>query len=264
MKRIGMPAPNTHEHLPRFYCPGLAEAVSADGTDGSEIAPPDLTGAVCELSKPESHHAKNVLRLSAGQAVELLDGRGAVASASLEGFNSGRAVCRIDRVTRHPRLSPMLTIASAVPKGPRADAMADQLSQLGVDHFIPLIAERSVAIPKDSKIEKFARAAVESAKQCGRAWLMEITEPSPPDEVWADGGYDLKLLAVPGGEALAEPLPQHKHVLVMIGPEGGWTDRERASARDAGCRDWTFAPHTLRIETAALAAAAVLRAAGLG
>jgi 16S rRNA (uracil1498-N3)-methyltransferase len=250
-----MTRPGQTPSLPRFFCPSLP--VSQGG---------QVSDAPCALDKAESHHARNVLRLSVGDAVELFDGRGSFATASIKQFDAGRAVCRVDAVQHAPAVGPSLTIASAVPKGPRADAMVDQLSQLGVDRFIPLSAEHSVAVPKPSKIEKFSRAAVESAKQCGRRWLMCIDRPISPAEVWSDKSYGLKLLAAPSGDPLAD-LPDRLRacgdVLVLIGPEGGWGADELASAREAGCVMWSIAPNILRIETAATAAAAILRYPGV-
>jgi 16S rRNA (uracil1498-N3)-methyltransferase len=214
------------------------------------------------LDRTESHHARNVLRLSAGESIELFDGAGGVAIAQIDRYESNRALCRITDFRVDPPITPQLVVASAVPKGPRADAMVDQLSQLGVDRFISLHTEHSVAVPKPAKVEKFARAAVESAKQCERSWLMQIDPPGRPTSVWKDAAFDLKLIAAPGGEPLpdlADRMRSCRSVLVLIGPEGGWSDGELKSAADAGCLRWTIAPHILRIETAATTAASILR-----
>ena len=170
------------------------------------------------------------------------------------------------RSTRKTPPRPRITVASAIPKGPRAEAMVDQLSQLGVDRLIPLRAQYSVAVPKTVKIEKFARLTVESAKQCRRPWLMHVEAVQTPSQTWSDDGYDLKLIASPDGDrwsALADRLRGSQDVLVLIGPEGGWSPGELASAREAGCMRWWIAPHVLRIEAAAAAAAAILRYASM-
>ena len=70
--------------------------------------------------------------------------------------------------------------------------------------------------------------------------------------------HDIKLLADPAGDALPK-VEAAGDVLALIGPEGGFTDAEQAAAREAGCVAWRLAPHVLRIETAAVAAAAILR-----
>lgn len=243
------PGPSTPRH--RFFCPTLPQAVGNGVSD-----------ALCPLDRTESHHARNVLRLSAGSPIELFDGQGGAAVAVIDRYESSRALCRISDFRVDPPITPQLVVASAVPKGPRADAMVDQLSQLGVDRFIPLHTEHSVAVPKPAKVEKFTRAAVESAKQCGRSWLMQIDPPSRPASVWMDAAFDLKLIAAPGDgplPGLAERVRGCQSVLVLIGPEGGWSADELTSAADAGCLSWSIAPHILRIETAATTAASVLR-----
>lgn len=245
------PTPNP----PRFFHPHLAQTPCVGVSDG-----------LWALDKPESHHARHVLRLSVGDAIELFDGQGAWADARIERFDAGRALCRLDTIQHQAPPRPRLTLASAIPKGPRAEAMVDQLSQLGVDRFIPLRTEHSVAVPKSGKLEKFTRLTVESAKQCRRPWLLQVEEVSTPDQAWSDDRYDLKLIAVPDGDRLSnisDRLRAHQEVLVLIGPEGGWSPTEQVFAREAGCIAWSIAPHVLRIEAAAAAAAAILRYASL-
>ncbi len=262
--------PNPH----RFFCPTLPKPRgSNDTTDRPEPAggldahtDSPVSDPTCTLGRQESHHARKVLRLSVGDTIELFDGQGSLAQASIDRFDAGHALCRIHAFQHHPPITPSLTLASAVPKGPRADSMAAQLSQLGVDRFIPLQAEHSVATPSPAKLDRFAKSTVESAKQCRRLWLMQIDKPLAPADAWADETYDLKLIATPHADPLpdlADQLHGSQSVLVLIGPEGGFSPAEQTAATDAGCLNWSFAPNTLRIETAATAAAAILHYPGL-
>lgn len=233
--------------VPRFFCAALPH--------------PRLTGQRCVLDESESRHAKRVLRLSAGAAIELFDGHGGLAQAELESYQSGLAVCRIVNMAVHPRVEPLVTLATAIPKGGRADDMVQQLSQAGVDRLIPLQSHRSSVTPRQAKLDRFARQAVESAKQCGRLFIMELTPPQPLEAVLAMEA-DLKLLADPRGDTPAD-LPQRlqeaRHVLVLVGPEGGWTPPERLAATTANCLLWSMGPYVLRVETAATAAAVLVR-----
>lgn len=243
----------------RFFCPTLP---SGSGEGPGDSPGEGVSDAPCPLDRTESHHARNVLRLSAGAAVQLFDGRGTLAHAVIDRYDAGRAICRVTRSRHDPPITPLITVASAVPKGPRAEAMVDQLSQLGVDRFIPLAAEHSVAVPRPAKVEKFERLAIESAKQCKRLWLMEVEPPSGPASVWGRPEFDLKLIASPAGEplpGLGERLREARSVLVLIGPEGGWSRGEVSAAEEVGCRPWSIAPNVLRIESAAACAAAILR-----
>jgi len=238
------PLPSPH----RFFCPELPETGVSD--------------AACTLSTQESAHARKVLRLSAGDAMELFDGRGTLAQATLTGYDAGQAVCRVSSVSRHAPPCPSITLACAIPKGTHADHMIGQLVQLGVDRLIPLRSERSVVEPRPTKLDRFAKAGIEAAKQCRRLTLMRIDPILTLDELWQQETFGLKLIASP----LAGPLPdlgrqlkQTSDVLVMVGPEGGFSPGELAAATDAGFQGWNLGPNILRIETAAGACAAVIR-----
>lgn len=213
-----------------------------------------------QLDADESHHARRVLRMEIGEKIELFDGHGCRATGELLSW-SGGATIRLHTATHSPRICPRLDVAVTIPKGPRADEMVSQLSQLGVDRLIPLRAERAVVDPRQTKLEKFSRASIESAKQCGRDYLMEIASPGEMEKLLRED-YDVKLIAAPGGgggEELESRLKQAQRVLVLIGPEGGWTDDEREAAVSSGAAAWSLGSHILRIETAACAAAAVIR-----
>jgi 16S rRNA (uracil1498-N3)-methyltransferase len=222
------------------------------------------------LDDLESHHALKVLRLHGGAAVELFDGRGRVGRGLVRGNaetprgeRNPRVLVALEQVQDVEPARPALDLAVAMPKGPRADDMVEQLSQAGVDRLIPLHTRRGVVLPGAGKLARFNRAVVESAKQCRRNYLMLVTDPCTLDEVLAQG-HDLRLLAdAPGAESGTNPGAElfraARRVLILVGPEGGWAPEERQVADRAGCHRWRLGPHVLRIETAALAAAAVAR-----
>lgn len=213
------------------------------------------------LDPDQTRHARRVLRLSAGAAVELLDGQGRVAQATLADDDPRSGVCTIQSIQQVPRPTPRIELATAIPKGPRGDAMINDLAQLGVDRLIPLTTHRSVVDPRPTKLQRFAKAAAESAKQSGRAWFMVIDATMPFAEAVASDAA-LKLVADPYAEPiadLAERLISVSAARVLIGPEGGLTDAELDAAREAGFVSWRYSPNVLRVETAAAAAVAILR-----
>ncbi len=222
----------------------------------------DLDRSAVELHPADAAHARRVLRLAVGQVVELFDGRGTVATAKILELDK-RCVTEPIRRRRVERLTPRIDVAAAVPKGTRADVLVEKLSELGADRLIPLLTERSVAAPRPNKLDRFGRLAIESAKQCGRTWLMDIDEPASLDDVLAAADHEAKLIAdvqeLQTGRPAASMLEGAAKVLVLIGPEGGWTDAERRAARTGGCAPWRLGPHVLRVETAAIAAVACLR-----
>ena len=203
-----------------------------------------------------------MLRLTEGSEVEVFDDGGAVADATLFLRDSDQAFVRVERIGEPSAIGLRIVVASAVPKGERADWMIEKLSELGVDRFIPLAAERSVVLPEGkSKHERWVRIATESAKQSRRRGVMRIEPLTSFDQVidvsrpgWI---LSMKQQAVPVGRAILD-LPPEGELTLLIGPEGGWTDAETALAKSRGLTPVALTPTVLRIETAAIIAAGIV------
>jgi len=228
---------------------------------------PSLRVGSVELPAEQSHHLARVLRLEAGEEIEAFDENGAVGSAKISAINGKSVVLEIESVRQPPADRPELTIAAAIPKGPRADWMVEKLSELGVDRFIPLATERGVVVPEGKqKPARWRRLAEESAEQSQRLGIMQIEPGKVIDELFQrTGNQDLVIWqlslreeATPIWRMVAK-LP--KRLMILIGPEGGWTDTEDASCRAAGAIAVSVTATTLRIETAAVAAAAIVQSA---
>ncbi|MEM9022025.1 MAG: 16S rRNA (uracil(1498)-N(3))-methyltransferase [Planctomycetota bacterium] len=213
------------------------------------------------LGDEESRHALRVLRLSEHDPVELIDGVGTTAQATLAHASGGRAVCVVVALIRQDPPRPHLTLATAIPKGPRGDAMVNDLAQLGVDELVPLRTQRSVVDPRDNKLARYRRAAIQAAKQCGRAWVMRV-RPTMDLATALDLQSELVLVADPAGKSGPDAVGRVNsvnRVLAFVGPEGGLTDTETELAVKQGAVLWRFNTHVLRVETAAAAAVAILR-----
>ncbi len=225
-------------------------------------------GGLVELPDDESKHARNVLRVRTGENVGLLDGKGLLAEAEVVEVGKP-VVVRVTRADPQQEVSPQLDVAAAVPKGALVEEMVRGLSQLGAARWIPLTTERSVVDPREAKLNRLQRLAVESAKQCGRSYLLKIDTTTPFDQLLEEDAWDVKLIAAIDdetplkSEALRDTLAGKQHVLVMIGPEGGWTEAEETRAKAAGALPIQLGPHVMRIETAACAAASIVRYATL-
>ncbi|MDX1681531.1 MAG: RsmE family RNA methyltransferase [Phycisphaeraceae bacterium] len=226
-----------------FYIPDLPDVPAGETV---EVA----------LGRDQAHHATRVHRLQAGDEIELFDGAGRIASGELVADDR----VAIASVRQEPPVTPVVEIASAVPKGSALKGMIDQLSQAGAASWRPLRTERSVVDPRPGKIERLEAVALAAAGQCGRAHLMTI-EPVTDfaDCLALDDGAEGLIACLSGGGPAAD-LPAGVKVRVLIGPEGGWTDDEREAAEAAGYQPIGLGPHVMRIETAAVAGAlAVLR-----
>jgi 16S rRNA (uracil1498-N3)-methyltransferase len=211
-----------------------------------------------DLDESESHHVRDVLRLDRGQAVELFDGSGAAGHGLIERCDARGVSIRVEVIYQAPAAGEIV-VAAAIPKGHRADWMIEKLSELGVGQFIPLKTERAVVLPSGAgKIERWRRIAVESAKQSRRDRVMTIAELCPLEAVIVRSGIFLTTEA--GAEPLPDVLKNRQSTggpLLVIGPEGGWTEVELAQMRQRGLTGARLTATILRVETAAIAAAAV-------
>lgn len=232
----------------RFYV-----GQNASGQDFTELK----VNALVSLDPQQSKHAWKVLRLQVADQVQLVDGSGSLAVGKIEAVKPVMSV-RIESVSQVPPLKPRLTLACALPKGGRADDMVNQLCQLGLDELIPLHTHRSVVEPKANKLDRFERIIAESCKQCGRTHAMTV---SPPMQLagLARRQFDEKRIGLPAAQVLETPKNEIESLLILIGPEGGFTSDEEQWAMKQGFIAWQFAPHVLRIETAAVASVSILR-----
>ena len=168
----------------RFFCPPLPDP------------PPPETQV--HLDEQQAHHAQRVLRLKVGEAVELFDGCGRVGRGVIQS-GGDKLIVKLTELHAVDPPQPALDLAVAIPKGPRADDMVNQLGQLGVDRLIALHTQRSVVDPRQMKLKRFAKLAVESARQSGRAFVMQIAQPASLAQVLTMD-HDLRLVATPDAD----------------------------------------------------------------
>lgn len=217
------------------------------------------TGPV-KIIGPEAHHARAVLRLSEGDAVEVFDGAGNFGPGLVTRAAKSELEVRIETVRREAPRRPRIVLATAVPKFAHQEVLVRMATEIGVATFQPVISSRS-SVRETFRPEKWSRWALEACKQCGRNTLPEIREALPFASLEAAiVGYDVAVLGDPAAEAseeLARRLRAAGTVLVLVGPEGGFTPEETAVLRRAGALGLRAGLHTLRIETAGVALAAV-------
>ena len=229
-----------------------------------------VAGECVELPSTEAHHALHVMRLSAGDVVEVFDGSGQVVIGRLQ--PDGRKAASVsvtDRRSVEPPTGPAVTLAFAVPKGKRLDWLLEKATELGAASLAPVVFERSVVRPELTARtrERWRAATISAAKQCGAGLLPEIRDPQPIAEHLASGKADVGLL----GDVDGTPLAKHaadvaaaESVTLLVGPEGGLTDAERSGAAEAGFIPVRVGAYTLRVETAATALLAAARALAEG
>jgi len=222
-----------------------------------------LIAGEVRLPPAQSLHLRDVLRLRTGDWVEAFDDAGASADAEIVAANVSQVTLSITSIRPPPPTAATWTVACAVPKGPRADWLVEKLSELGATAFIPLITHRSVAAPQGAeKFARWTRLASQAARQSSRTGVMRIDPLRPlADAVAAiakdsTGWYfSTDPQATPITQLVSENPPPA--LTMFIGPEGGWTDAEIELFKAANLTPVRLTSTTLRIETAALTAAAL-------
>ncbi len=222
-------------------------------------SPEPITSGCLLLDGPEAHHLLHVMRASVGDEVTLFDGSGAEFRATVETLRRADAELRvIERCEVDRELPFTLEMGVALPKGDRQKWLVEKLTELGVTTLVPLITERSVALPNDNALERLQRSVIEAAKQCGRNRLMSIAKPQAWAEWISQPASGRRLVAHPSGLPLSDLDIHHPTpIQLAIGSEGGLTDIEVATATSAGWQCVSLGQRILRVETAAIALAAI-------
>ena len=215
------------------------------------------------LDQRQAHHLRDVLRLSAGEPVELFDDAGSVAAGVIHSISSDHVIVEVQELSP-PSEQVSFAVASAVPKGERADWMVEKLSEIGAAEYIPLISERSVVVPQGkNKLERWRRIATESAKQSRRRGVMRVAEAIPLNaalelvsESTSGWYFSTSVAAQPIHQLL--PFRETGKLVLFIGPEGGWSESEIEQFERHGVVAVQLTTTILRVETAAIAAAAMV------
>lgn len=218
-------------------------------------------GASLAIRGDEAQHAARVKRLTEGDIVHVLDGRGATAAARITRIAKSGGEWTLDLVIqsaeRRTAPSPRIEVWSSPPKGPRLEDMIDGLSQAGCAAWRPLLTERTIVDPREGKLSRLERIAIESAKQCARPWIMEIgTALKFDDAIIANTDTTLLIADAEGAHPARLSPPKTGRIALLVGPEGGFSESELARATTL--QRLRLGPHTMRIETASVVGAALL------
>ena len=216
----------------------------------------------------DAHHLTRVLRVEAGQKYEISDNR-AVYVAEVEEARKDLVSFSILERLPAPEPPANISILAALIKFDRFEWMIEKTTELGVTSIVPFMAERSdkgLDRAAVKRIGRWRKIACEASEQSRRARLPEISDPVPFREaIAAPPGVRLALDELAGAPPLLSALPLERaagaNIALLVGPEGGWTDRERSGFQPAGWMPVSLGGTILRAETAAIAAAAVLMAA---
>jgi 16S rRNA (uracil1498-N3)-methyltransferase len=241
------------------------------------------------LAREESAHLTSVLRLRAGAEVYVFDGEGREYVCTVAGGEGRRGAAQREVVLdvqgeaepARPESPLELTLAAALLKGEKFDAVVQKATELGAARVVPVLTERgevrwpgrgdeTESAAAVRRVARWERIAVEAAKQSGRALVPQVRAPIHLTTLLSEVAHDLDgveerrvFFTERGGRGLVETVGEWpaspSRVTVLVGPEGGWEDAEIEQAAQAGWCAVTLAGRVLRAETAAVVAAALLQ-----
>ena len=224
------------------------------------VEAPLSEGARVELDAGQANYLGNVLRMKEGGELLLFDGSSGEWLGRIAELGKKRMTLAVERRTREAEAIPDVWLVFAPVKRSQTDWLIEKATELGVARLLPVTTARTVV--ERVKLERLRAIAIEAVEQCGRTRLPEIAEPLPLTQLLEqrEPGRTLYFADEAGGEAVAtafKPGP----ALILTGPEGGFTDDERAAIRAApDSVAISLGPRILRAETAALAALATFMA----
>jgi len=223
-----------------------------------------------ELSGDDARHLTRVLRVEAGQRYEISDNHN-VYLAEVDTARKEHVTFRILEKLAAPAPTVRLVLCAALIKFDHFEWMIEKATELGVSEIVPVEtvrSERGLERAAHKRVERWRRIALEASQQSRRAFLPEVSEPEPlRDALAREARYRFALDESPAVRPLNSALPPSRDpqdiVAMLIGPEGGWTEDERAQFTAAAWSPVSLGPLILRAETAALAALAIVNSAWL-
>ncbi|MBS3754980.1 MAG: 16S rRNA (uracil(1498)-N(3))-methyltransferase [Desulfobacterales bacterium] len=229
------------------------------------IHPEQLDKAEPRITGKDIRHIRDVLRLSPGDTIRLLDGSGRMFDARIAAFEENAVrVALLNRVEARNESALELIVAQGFLKDRKMDDLVRQITELGATRWIPMITERTVARPDakrmEKRIQRWQAIAVEAVKQCGRSMVPKIDSMTGFKNVLGLAGtVDLPVFFWERATAPMDQPPEIRpaSVLLVLGPEGGFTEAEAGQAKARGLRFATLGPRILRAETAALTTTAL-------
>lgn len=231
----------------------------------------ELSGPNPAVRGVDARHIINVLRLKPGDRIGLFDGMGKQYDAVISAFSSARVEVSILGSSDPGVESPLeLVVAQSFLKEGKMDELVRKLTEIGVSRWTPFISERSVSRPDDKRVlartKRWEKIAKEAAKQCKRVKITGIGKTvSFEDVIDSEKEFDLKIVFWENEKNLLDPksLTEEygnlKKILVMFGPEGGFSVNEIEKAKENGFITAGIGPRILKAETATICACALIQ-----
>lgn len=222
-------------------------------------------GEICELSEGQHHYLRNVMRLSAGDKVRTFNGRNGEWLAELTEISKKNASVSFVEKIGEQTSSPDIWVLASPVKKEAFDIMVEKSAELGAAHFFPILCERTVVSRVNR--DRMQAMSIEAAEQCERLDVMEVSALSDLENLFETWNPARKLIfCIERAEAPAlakaiSQLPPSNPLAILVGPEGGFTDKEIEFIREQKFAvPVSLGSRILKAETALIAALACVQA----
>ena len=232
------------------------------------VRPEDYLDSSAVIRGAELHHLVKVLRVRPGDSGSGLEGCGRGHRGVLEKLDASRASVVLQATDDHaPEPAIGMTLMLGVLHGERMDWAVEKATELGVIAIVPVLSARGMvktkpgaALAKWERLDRWKRIALSAAKQSGRLVVPDISPARRFDDlIEEDAGPEVvRAIFHAGGETASAPNPQPEWARILVGPEGGWSKEEVTRAVESGWKAIDLGARTLRAETAATVAVALV------
>lgn len=224
-----------------------------------------VSGETISLTPDAAHHLIKVLRLSTGEVIQVFNGEGGEYSATIASITKQQVSIQIGEYWARDVESPLqIHLGQAISRGEKMDYTIQKAVELGVTKITPLFTERcGVKLSQErweKRLQHWRSIIISACEQCGRNRLPIITEPALMAEWVQQGSGGCKIILHPEATQNLKTITSVKNIILLVGPEGGFTTEEVSSATQHHFLGMTLGPRILRTETAALVAMAILQA----
>jgi 16S rRNA (uracil1498-N3)-methyltransferase len=231
------------------------------------ISPEQVSGQSITISGEDVNHIVKVLRMKTGDELLLCDGKGAEYSAKIVQVNKSDITAEVKARSMREIRYPLITLGQGLPKSDKMDWIVQKATELGVANIVPLTTERTIVKPKDEekRVARWQKIAREAAMQSNRPDIPLVETIRPFSDFVQIPNSELRTLRLMPWEEGTVPIkeilpanPGMKNIIVLIGPEGGFSAHEAEAAQGKGFHLASLGPNILRTETAAIAALSMI------
>jgi 16S rRNA (uracil1498-N3)-methyltransferase len=226
------------------------------------ISPDQISGPHISIVGEDVRHISTVLRMQAGDALLLCDGEGTEYTVKITRVERSGITTEITGQSKRELRYPRITLGQGLPKSDKMDLIVQKATELGVAGIVPLVTERAIVKIRDEekRIARWQKIAKEAAMQSNRPDIPKIGSIASFRDIFSTLDPDPSTLLLLPWEEGTEPVknvlrqnPAVKNIVVLIGPEGGFSTTEAESAKTRGFHPVSLGPNILRTETAAIA-----------